>query len=387
MIDTVLHAALGFLTACLLSLIMAAPLWQRAVRLTTRRIEATLPMSMTDIQADKDQLRAQFAVELRKVEVALEKAKDKAARELVEANKRRVEIAALKEELETAKRRIAENANANRVLEQTIKRRLPDLEARIKASREAIAELEVAHSELRDTVSSQAAALKEGRNIVQSQRDEIESLRAALEGSGRPLRVGARSDPELTKENQRLNAEVSRLKEELARMAASAAESGQLRWELDTLADKLLMVAGVQPEPNAEPFATAARPYEIAAKPEDRAEPAMELDGTETAPPAEASASSGEAAEEEPELAAHAGINGGGNGIEAPAGEPAGRAEESVKRDSEPAETEAGIGQGRSLVERFAARRARRRASRNRPQSLTERLEGVVEEVPADADR
>ncbi len=40
-------------------------------------------MSVTDIQADKDQMRAEYAVELRRVEVALEKAKDKAARELV----------------------------------------------------------------------------------------------------------------------------------------------------------------------------------------------------------------------------------------------------------------------------------------------------------------
>ena len=93
MIDVAMYAALGFLVASLLALMLAPPLWNRAVRLTTRRIEATMPMSVADIQADKDQLRAEFAIELRRVEVALDKAKDKAARELVEANKRRVEIA------------------------------------------------------------------------------------------------------------------------------------------------------------------------------------------------------------------------------------------------------------------------------------------------------
>ena len=51
------------------------------------------PMSLNDIQAYKDQLRAEFAIELRIVEVALEKAKAKATRELIEANKRRVQIA------------------------------------------------------------------------------------------------------------------------------------------------------------------------------------------------------------------------------------------------------------------------------------------------------
>ena len=40
------------------------------------------------------------SIELRRVEVALDKARDKAARELVEANKRRVEISEIKTELE-----------------------------------------------------------------------------------------------------------------------------------------------------------------------------------------------------------------------------------------------------------------------------------------------
>ena len=75
-----------------------------------------MPMSLNDIQADKDQLRAEFAIELRSVEVALEKAKDKAARELVEANKRRVEIAVLNTDLATVKGRLQEKENANRVL-------------------------------------------------------------------------------------------------------------------------------------------------------------------------------------------------------------------------------------------------------------------------------
>src|SRR3990170_3369328 len=128
MIDIGMYVALGFLLASLLALMVAPAFWRRAVRLTRRRVEMTMPMSASDIQADKDQLRAEFAIELRRVEVALEKAKDKAARELIEANKRRVEIAVLNEEFATVKGRLQENENANRVLEQTIKRRLPDLD-------------------------------------------------------------------------------------------------------------------------------------------------------------------------------------------------------------------------------------------------------------------
>src|SRR3990172_13385194 len=105
MIDIGMYVALGFLLASLLALMVAPAFWRRAVRLTKRRVETTMPMSASDIQADKDQLRAEFAIELRRVEVALEKAKDKAARELVEANKRRVHITVLNEELAAVRAR------------------------------------------------------------------------------------------------------------------------------------------------------------------------------------------------------------------------------------------------------------------------------------------
>ena len=135
MIEWLMFGALGFLLGRPLALMLAPPLWNRAVKLTTRKLEATMPMSLNDIQADKDQLRAEFAIELRKVEVALDKAKEKATRELIEANKRRVEIAMVNTDLASAKSQLQENESANRVLQQTIKRRLPDLDSRLKAAR------------------------------------------------------------------------------------------------------------------------------------------------------------------------------------------------------------------------------------------------------------
>ena len=46
------------------------------------------------------------------------------------------------------------------MLEQTIKRRLPELDGRLKAAKDAIAELETTNAELRNTAGSQAEALK-----------------------------------------------------------------------------------------------------------------------------------------------------------------------------------------------------------------------------------
>ena len=52
MIDIGMYVALGFLLASLLALMVAPAFWKRAVRLTSRRIEMTMPMSAVDIQAD-----------------------------------------------------------------------------------------------------------------------------------------------------------------------------------------------------------------------------------------------------------------------------------------------------------------------------------------------
>jgi hypothetical protein len=50
--------ALGFLMASLLALLLASAFWSRAVRLTTRRLKESLPVSEAEARADLDRLRA-----------------------------------------------------------------------------------------------------------------------------------------------------------------------------------------------------------------------------------------------------------------------------------------------------------------------------------------
>ncbi|GLK86804.1 hypothetical protein [Ancylobacter defluvii] len=68
MIEAVMYAAIGFLTATLLALLILPAIWRRAVRLTRRRVENAIPVTLAEIQADKDHLRAAHAVELRRLE-------------------------------------------------------------------------------------------------------------------------------------------------------------------------------------------------------------------------------------------------------------------------------------------------------------------------------
>ena len=252
-----MFGALGFFLGCLLALMLAPPLWNRAVKLTTRRLEATMPMTLADIQADKDQQRAEFAIELRKVEVALDKSKEKAARELIEANKRRVEIQELNTETAGVKAKLTESQNANRVLQQTIKRRLPDLDTRLKAAKKALVDLENVNAELRNTVASQSEALKIARGTVHNQRADIDRLRLSLEsGSAGSMRGSSKSDGRAVAESQRLASELSRAQEELERAKIGAEEIAFLRRELNRLASHIMNAARTQAQ-HAQPVAAA----------------------------------------------------------------------------------------------------------------------------------
>jgi septal ring factor EnvC (AmiA/AmiB activator) len=372
MIEWLMFGALGFFLGCLLALMLAPPFWNRAVKLTTRRLEATMPMSLNDIQADKDQLRAEFAIELRKVEVALDKAKEKAIRELIEANKRRVEIAVLNGDLAAAKSKLQENENANRVLQQTIKRRLPDLDSRLKSAKKALAELEAVNAELRTTVASQSDALKTARTTLHNQRADIERLRVALEsGSGVAVRgLGKADAARAVAESQRLAAEMSKVQEELQRARTNAQENTLLRRELTRLASQILTVARAQgPVPAPQPRVAMTQVYTELTAVEEPQEP-------EPVRHESHAAHGGNGVAREPELAEPA------HEVDSMAAGMSAATADAVEEPSPPEQMGEGeASEPKGLARRFAARREKRRArskSSGKSASLSDRLKGLV---------
>lgn len=79
MIQAVMLIALGFLVASLIGVLLAPSLWNCAARLSKKRLEGTLPLTLSEIEATQDQLRASYAVRLRRLETSLAGAKQKAA--------------------------------------------------------------------------------------------------------------------------------------------------------------------------------------------------------------------------------------------------------------------------------------------------------------------
>src|SRR6266699_4058680 len=99
MIEPIMYLAIGFLISTLLGLAIVPLVHNRAVRLTTKRLEAATPLSMAEIQADKDQLRAEFAMSTRRLEMSVEQLKSKTTSQLADLGKKTEAITRLKLEL------------------------------------------------------------------------------------------------------------------------------------------------------------------------------------------------------------------------------------------------------------------------------------------------
>ena len=99
MVEPIMYLAIGFLVSMLFGLMIVPLVHNRAVRLTTKRLEAATPLSMAEIQADKDQLRAEFAMSARRLEMSVEQLKNKTSSQLAELGKKSDAIHRLKIEL------------------------------------------------------------------------------------------------------------------------------------------------------------------------------------------------------------------------------------------------------------------------------------------------
>ena len=97
-VENIMYFALGMLAALLVALAIAPSVWRRAVRLTKKRIEAATPMTMAEFRADKDQLRADFALSTRRLEIKVETLRRQLAEQVGEISRRRTDLTVLETE-------------------------------------------------------------------------------------------------------------------------------------------------------------------------------------------------------------------------------------------------------------------------------------------------
>lgn len=190
-IQSAMFLALGFLVASLLWLLAAPAFWSRAVRLTTQRLRDTLPVTEAEIRADKDRIRAEYALRIHHQQVDLEDTKLASARQVIELNRRDARINGLEAEVETLKASLEGAVNARSVLEQTVAERLPRVEERLIEAKSHLSDRDQAIADLTRTSERQSRALQEANAINEQLKREVQTLTTALETAGARERTGA----------------------------------------------------------------------------------------------------------------------------------------------------------------------------------------------------
>ncbi len=255
MILYIMLVALGFLIATLLALLVAPAFWRRAERLTTRRIEQTMPMSIAEAEADRDQLRAGYAIIIRRLEAALSQEKMRSARQLVKISRLEMAIADLNDQTAQLRNQLTAERNAASVLRRTIATRVPELNNAAQNAKQLVHVREREINSIVNRLRHREEALAIAQRTTEMQQAEISRLRQAMEMSGAQnagrfkLRPTQWTIHDYRAEYDRLNVELSKLRERLS--VAYDRETNQithLRTELQQLADQIVTSANALPE-------------------------------------------------------------------------------------------------------------------------------------------
>jgi DNA repair exonuclease SbcCD ATPase subunit len=169
MIEPIMYIGIGFLFAGLLVIGVIPLVHARAVRLT--------PMSLAEIQAEKDQLRAEFAMTTRRLEMSVEQMKTKSNNQLAELGKKSEAIGRLRLELnEKTETMFALEAREKQLIEE-----LADARAELATRTEALAATEQSLSGARTRMGEITGRLDDSSRAADGQRVELVALRAQVE--------------------------------------------------------------------------------------------------------------------------------------------------------------------------------------------------------------
>jgi len=222
MIEPVMYFGIGFLVAALLGLLFVPLVHNRAVRLTMRRLEAATPLSIAEIRADKDQLRAEFAMSTRRLEMSVEQMKTRTTGQLAELGKKTDAINQLKKELGEKTATIFALESRDKNLRDQLLATEEEFELKSSSLREAERGLADKQADLAKLI----AELGERSIMADSQRVELAALRTQVEA----MKVSVADYERAVRMTE------ERLARERAEAEAAAKLTDEARGKLDGLA-------------------------------------------------------------------------------------------------------------------------------------------------------
>jgi chromosome segregation ATPase len=244
MIEPIMYFGLGFLAASLIGLIIVPFVHGRAVRLTVRRLEAATPLSMAEIQADKDQLRAEFAMSTRRLEMSVDQLKNKSTGQLAELGKKNDVINRLKIELGEKAATIFALEARDKGIKDQLRATEDELEVKTSTLRETERKLADKEAELAKATAAltETSSTSDGQRVeIVALKTQVENLKDQVSGLGRDVKstedryarekeASERSAKELADERgtvQHLGTRVAQLERQLATQTTEAEIMGR----------------------------------------------------------------------------------------------------------------------------------------------------------------
>ncbi len=173
--------ALGFFIAGLAALAFAPVFWARAVRLSVRRLEMQLPLSMREILADRDQIRAEAAVERRRLEIKAEALNQSHASDLAELGRRAMRITQMQDHIANLRET---NAGLNLDLAR-LNRAHAELSVEASALTKELYDLDGQ----RDRYKNKLSALTDAHQKLMALADEQKASLSTLSACGAALEI------------------------------------------------------------------------------------------------------------------------------------------------------------------------------------------------------
>jgi chromosome segregation ATPase len=183
MIEPIMYLAIGFLLAMLLGLMVVPLVHNRAVRLTTRRLEAATPLSMAEIQADKDQLRAEFAMSARRLEMSVDQLRNKTTSQLAELGKKTDAINRMKLELGEKNATIFSLEAREKAMKEQLRATEEEFAARtegLRTAEQALADKERELAKLNTELSDRSTVAASRQVELVAVRAEVDTLKGRV---------------------------------------------------------------------------------------------------------------------------------------------------------------------------------------------------------------
>jgi chromosome segregation ATPase len=213
-IEQAMYFALGFLVAALLALMFLPAFWRRAMRLSMRRLQMLAPMSMEEVVAERDLLRAEFAVRERRLEQEMEALQAARANDMATAGRYAANVAEAREWLKKAE-----------TMHRDMQIQIDDAQKTVAERTELLRSTEMALHEMTERAERGVARLR----TLEHDKEELDHEAEAAQGrvAVHETRIGA-----MHEENIRLEQEIEKLRADYARLTPLAARA--------TLADRQL---------------------------------------------------------------------------------------------------------------------------------------------------